>query len=103
MREQLRDRHARDRPDAARRRICPAGIVELELALLAQLHDAGGGEALRVRGDAKAVARRERLAGREIGGTEGALEDDAFSRCVIAIMQPGCCEASIWNSIQRGM
>ena len=32
-------------------------IVEPQLALLAQLHDAGGGESLRMRGDAEAVAR----------------------------------------------
>ena len=54
----------------------PGRVVELELALLAQLHDAGGGEALRMRGDAEAVARRERFAGVEIGGAEGALQHD---------------------------
>jgi hypothetical protein len=44
--------------------------------LLAQLQDAGGGEALGMRGDAKAMARRQRLAGRQIGVAEGALEHD---------------------------
>lgn len=52
------------------------GIVEPELALLAQLHDAGRGKALRVRGDAEAVARSELLASVEIGKAERMLGDD---------------------------
>ncbi len=59
------------------------GVVEPDLALLAQLHDAGGGEALGVRGDAEAVARGELLAGIEIGEAERMLGDDlaAVSEC----------------------
>src|SRR5258708_36036282 len=53
------------------------GVVELELALLAQPHDAGGGEALRVRGDAEAVAGRQRHSAGEIGMAETLLEQDA--------------------------
>ena len=34
------------------------GVVELQLAPFAQQHEACGGEALRVRGDAEAVTRR---------------------------------------------
>src|SRR5262249_1203692 len=51
-------------------------IVKLELALLAQLHDASGSEALRMRSDAEAVARRQRFASVEIGEAEGALQHD---------------------------
>ena len=51
-------------------------IVELELTLLAQLHDAGGGVALGVRGDAKAMARREGGALGQIGVAERLLQDD---------------------------
>lgn len=52
------------------------GVVEPQLALLAQFQDAGGGEALGVRGDAKAVPRRQLFAGVEIGKAEGMLGDD---------------------------
>ena len=45
-------------------------VVELELALLAQLHHAGGGEALGMRGDAKAMARREADAPGQVGVAE---------------------------------
>ena len=51
-------------------------VVQAQLAGLAQLHDAGSGETLGMRGDAKAVARRERLAGQQIGRPECSLEGD---------------------------
>src|SRR5205085_11920841 len=51
-------------------------VVEMQMPGLAQLHDAGGGEAFRMRGDAEAVARRQRLASVEIGGAEGLFKDD---------------------------
>src|SRR3954471_21049911 len=73
VREQLRDRHARDRRMETID-VVAGRIVELELPLLAQLHDAGGGEALRMRGDAEAVSRGERFAGVEIGVTEASFE-----------------------------
>src|SRR5262249_25465618 len=56
-------------------------VVELEPLLLAQLHDAGGGEALRMRGDAKAVARGQGLAAHEIREAEGPLEHDLAAMC----------------------
>jgi len=52
------------------------GIVEPELALLTQLHHAGRSKALGVRGDAEAMARRQLLAGIEIGEAEGVLGND---------------------------
>src|SRR5215213_2019010 len=73
VREQLRDGHARDRRMQAADEL-PGSIVELELAMLAQLHNAGGGEALGMRGDAKAMARSERFAGVQIGKSERALQ-----------------------------
>jgi hypothetical protein len=48
------------------------------------LNDAGKasrGDALGLRADAKAVARRQLLAGREIRGPEGALENDPAMLC----------------------
>ena len=59
------------------------GIVEAELALLAQLHNAGRGKALRVRGNAEAVARSELLASVEIGKPKCMLGDDlaAMDEC----------------------
>ena len=75
VREHLRDRRLGDaRMQAAD--ILADRIVEPELALLAQLHDAGRGKALRVRGDAEAVARGQLLAGVEIGEAECMLGDD---------------------------
>jgi hypothetical protein len=73
--QQLREGHARDRRMQAGD-VLSGRIVELQLALLAQFQHACGGEALRMRGDAKAMARRERLAGREIRRAEGPLEND---------------------------
>ena len=55
---------------------CPTGIVEPQLALLAQLHDSGGGETLRMRRDPEAVARGELFAGGEIGVAERVFSDD---------------------------
>ena len=53
----------------------PTGaVVELESSVLAKFHDAGGGEALRMRGDAKAMARHQCFGGREISRAVGALE-----------------------------
>src|SRR3954454_13060526 len=75
VREQLRDRHARDRRMETID-VVAGRIVELELPLLAQLHDARGGEALGMRGDAEAVSRREGFAGVEIRRAEGPLEED---------------------------
>lgn len=75
VREYLGDRGLGDtRMQAAD--ILADGIIEPDLALLAQPHDAGGGKALRVRGDAEAVARCELLAGVEIGKPERMLGDD---------------------------
>jgi hypothetical protein len=56
--------------------ILPDRVVELQFAPLAQFHQSGGGEGLRMRGDAKAVARGERFAGIEIGLTERVLDYD---------------------------
>src|SRR5258707_11564631 len=58
-------------------------VVEPNLALLAQLHDAGRGKALRMRGDAEAMARGELLAGVEIGEAERMFGDDfaAMDEC----------------------
>jgi len=49
-------------------------VVQAQLAGFSQLHDAGGGEALRMRGYAKAMARRQCFAGREISRAVGTLE-----------------------------
>ena len=75
MREQLRDRR---RGDAALEagHILPDGVVEPQLSALAQAQDAGRGEALGMRGDAKTVTRRERLAAAEIGEAQGPLPDE---------------------------
>ena len=51
-------------------------IVELEPSVLAKFHDAGGGEALRMRGDAKAMVRGQRRAGAQIDDAEGLLQYD---------------------------
>ena len=91
VREKLRDGRARDRRMQAVD-IIAGRIVELELALLAQLHDAGGGEAFGMRGDAEAMARGQLFAGREIG-VPNARSNTTLPRCAIATMQPGCCEA----------
>jgi hypothetical protein len=75
----LCDKQLRDRRFGNRRMkaldIPPDAIVETQLPLLAELHDAGGGETLRMRGHAEAVARRERHSADEIGVPEGLLED----------------------------
>src|SRR4029079_15915514 len=52
------------------------GVIELQSALLAQLQCAGGGERLGMGGDPKAVARRELLAGVDIGKTERVFGND---------------------------
>ncbi len=70
------------------------GIVEPELALLAQLHDAGCGEALGMGGDPEEMARGELLAGVEIGETEGMLGDD------LAAMDEGDDEAGLLDGRQ---
>src|SRR6185503_6008113 len=75
VRKQLRDGGARDRRVQAID-IVPGRVVEFELALLTQLQNSGGREALGMRGDAKAMARGQRLAGAEIGGAERAFEHD---------------------------
>src|SRR3954452_5388275 len=75
VRKQLRDRHARDRRMQTID-VVAGRIVELELPLLTQLHDARGGEALGMRRDAEAVSRGERFAAVEIGMTEGVFEHD---------------------------
>ncbi|MGY4428991.1 hypothetical protein ACVWWO_001468 [Bradyrhizobium sp. F1.13.1] len=82
VRQHLRNRRFRDARMQAGD-ILANGIVEPELALLAQLHDAGRGKALRVRGDAETVARGELLAGVEIGEAERVLGDDfaAMGEC----------------------
>jgi hypothetical protein len=49
-------------------------LIELQLALLAQLHDSGGGKALRVGSDAKTMARRERRALTQVRMAERLLE-----------------------------
>ena len=70
MRQQLRDGLLGDvRMQTAD--ILPDRIVEAQFAPLAQLHDGGGGERLRMRGDAEAVAGREFFAGVKIGEAEG--------------------------------
>ena len=76
VRKELGERCARER------RMQPADVAphrvrEPQPLLLPQLHDAGGGEALRVRRDAKQVARRERRALHGIGVAERGLEHDA--------------------------
>ena len=64
--------------DSSRRRFPLADrIIELELALLAQLHDAGGREALRVRRDTEAMARRQALAFVQVGVAKRLVEHDA--------------------------
>ena len=101
VREKLRDRGFRDRGVQALDKL-PDGIVELELALFAQLQDAGRGEALRMRGDAKAMARREFFAARKVAWPK-ARSRTILSRCAMAMMQPGCCDVRIWNSIEQRM
>ena len=80
----------------------PRRVAELEPALLAQFENAGSGEAL-VCGEAmrKRWTWGESLAGAEVRGAERALEQ-IRSRCAMAIMRPGCCDAAIWYSSQRG-
>src|SRR5690242_5395398 len=51
-------------------------VVQAQLAAFAQLHDAGSGETLGMRGDAETVARSERLARGQIGRPECSLEGD---------------------------
>ena len=75
MREELRDRDLRDRRMEALDML-PDTIVEAEPAVLAKLHDAGSGEALRMGGHTKTVPRRQRLSADEIGEAEGPLKDD---------------------------
>jgi hypothetical protein len=58
------------------RHIFPDRIIQPQLAALAELHDAGRRKTLRMRRDPKAVARRQLLAGVEIGATESMFEDD---------------------------
>src|SRR5205085_1579488 len=73
VREELRDRDARDR-QMETIDVVAGRIVELELPLLAQLHDARRGEALRMRGDAETVPRRQLFTGVQVGVAEGALQ-----------------------------
>src|SRR6185437_2679412 len=75
VREELSDRRLGDRLVQVADMLAD-GIVEPQPALLAQLHDARGGEALRMRGDAEAVARRQRQVLHQIGMAESALEDN---------------------------
>ncbi|MGY3276418.1 hypothetical protein ACVJ5M_004015 [Bradyrhizobium sp. S3.7.6] len=82
VREHLRNRRLGDARMQAADMLADR-VVEPQLALVAQLHDAGGGEALRMRGDTAAVARGEFFAGVEIGKTKGVLGDDfaAMGKC----------------------
>ena len=74
VRQQLRERHLGDgRMQAVNKP--PCRIVELEPARFAQFHDRGGGEALRMRSDAKAVTRGQCRAGAEIGDAERLFQD----------------------------
>jgi hypothetical protein len=75
VRERLRDCGPRN-PRMQPVHILPDRVVELQFAPLAQFHQSGGGEGLRMRGDTKAVARGERFAGIEIGLTERVLGYD---------------------------
>src|ERR1700722_8592649 len=75
MGENLPDRGPGDRR-VQLAHIVADGIVELELALLTQLHRPRGGETFRVRGDAESMARSQLFASREIGGSESLLEQD---------------------------
>ena len=59
------------------------GVVEFQPAPFSEEHEAGGGEALRVGGDAKAVARGKQLAGGEVGGACGVFEHE------LALMHDG--------------
>jgi hypothetical protein len=63
--------------------VSPYAIIEAQPTLLAKLHDAGGGQALRERRDAKAVAGRERFAAEAIGIAESPLQGD------LAMMRDG--------------
>src|SRR4051812_33279 len=80
MREKLRDGHARDRRMQVVY-VVTGRVVELELALFAQLHDAGGGEAFGVRSNPEAMTRRERFTGRQIGRAKGPFEHDLLAVC----------------------
>lgn len=82
VRQHLRNRRLSDaRMQAAD--ILADRVVEPDLALLAQLHDAGRSKTLGVRSDSEAVARGQLLAGVEIGEAEGMLGDDraAMGEC----------------------
>ena len=73
VREQLRNsrlRHCR----VQALHVAAGRIVELQLALLAQLHDAGGGEALGMRGDAHQMPRRQLDLAIRIGVAPGLLQ-----------------------------
>src|SRR5690349_3561615 len=55
--------------------ISPDRIIQFDAATLAQLHDAGSGEALGVRGNAKAMAWCQRLILAQVSGAERLLQD----------------------------
>src|SRR5271166_371016 len=74
VREKLRDRGLRDRGMEALD-VLPDAVVESELTRFAELHDPGGSEALRMRGHAKPVTRRQRRAADDVGIAEGPFED----------------------------
>jgi hypothetical protein len=74
VREGLRDGGFRDLRMQAFD-ILPDRIVKPQLAPLAEFHDSGGGETLRMRCDPKAVARGELFAGGEIGMAERVFGD----------------------------
>ena len=74
------------RPRSGDRRVQPhdevaRGVVEAQPPRLAQLQDAGGREALRVGGDAEAVASGERLPGPQVRRAERRLEHDLAPVC----------------------
>src|SRR3569833_4187844 len=75
MREDLRERACADLRMQALH-VSRDGIVELQLAALAQAHEACGREGLAVGGYAETVAGRELLACIEIGLAECGLGDD---------------------------
>src|SRR5262249_7315748 len=73
VRQQLQDRHLGQlRMQAVDMAASP--VVKRQAAFLAQLHDAGGGEGLRMRGNAEAMARRQCRALRRIVMAEGCFE-----------------------------
>jgi hypothetical protein len=74
VREELCEARAGDRAVEPFHVLADA-VVEAEALLLAQAQDAGGSEAFGMRGDAEAVARRQRHGARQIGEAEGLLVD----------------------------